>query len=78
MVTLNLSGNIDVAIVLIALATGLAIAAYNSRERGIRIFLLCCCLLNILAAAKMIYEDYPYAYKLAPSDGQDLEPPYRR
>lgn len=64
--------------VLAVFAMGLAIAAYRTTEIWVRIFLICCCALNAIGAAKMIYEDYPYAYKLQPNDGQDMEPPYRR
>lgn len=63
--------------VLVILAVALAIAAYQTSDRGVRVFFLACCLLNLSAAAKMIYEEYPYAYELRPSDGV-VEPAYRR
>lgn len=59
------------------LAFGLAIAAYRAAERGMRVFLLVCCLLNVLGIAKAVVTDDPYAFKLRPNDGT-VDPAYRR
>lgn len=41
---------------------------------GMRTFLICCALLNCLAAGKAIYTGDPYAFKLKPnSSGQQEE-----
>ena len=60
-----------------ALALGLAVAAYNARDRGTRVFLVVCCVLNLAGIVKVVISDDPYAFKLHPAGG-DIDPPYRR
>jgi hypothetical protein len=67
----------EVIYVFAVLALGLAIAAYRATERSTRIFLIICCLLNVLGIVKAVVTEDPYAFKLRPNDGID-EPPYRR
>jgi hypothetical protein len=59
------------------LAAGLAIAAWRAEARGTKIWLVICCTLNLVAAVKMIANDFPYAYRLLPDTGR-LEPAYHR
>ena len=58
-------------------AIGLAVAAYCSRERGTRIFFVCCCLLNLAGVAELLVTHDPYAFGLKPNNGV-YEPNYRR
>ena len=65
------------AIVMMVFVIGLAIAAYNSKPGGVRIFLLLFCLLNALGAASMIASNDRYAFRLKPNDGAAYDN-YRR
>ena len=65
------------AIVMIILALGLAIAACKAETATVRWFLIVCCLLNAFTAASVIYDKDPYAFKLRPNDGTS-EPALRR
>jgi len=65
------------AIVMIVLALGLAIAAYKAETSPVRWFLIVFCLLNAFTAASVIHQKDPYAFKLRPNDGAS-EPSLRR
>lgn len=58
------------AIVMIILAAGLAIAAYNAGPGSIRIGLVIFSLLNAFGAVSSITKNDPYAYRLMPNHGQ--------
>lgn len=58
-------------------AVGLAYAAYCTREKGSKLFLIACCILNLACIIKAVSDNDPYAYKLKPNDGIS-EPNYRR
>lgn len=63
--------------VLAVMALGTLIGALRVQERGFRIFLLCCCALNVAAIVMMLTKNDPYAFRLKPSSGWS-EPVYRR
>ncbi|MFC6184976.1 hypothetical protein ACFPZ9_12060 [Pseudoxanthomonas japonensis] len=65
------------AIVFIVFAIGLAIAAYRTSDKFIRVFCAIFCMANLAGAATAIYKDDPYAFKLRPNDGE-YDPNYRR
>lgn len=58
------------AIVMMILAAGLAIAAYKAGPGSVRIGLLAFSILNALGAASSITKNDPYAYRLMPNNGQ--------
>jgi hypothetical protein len=50
-----------------------AIAALKAEERFFRVFLLCCCLLNLTALAWAVTSDQEFAFKLRPNLSDALE-----
>lgn len=54
--------------VMLTLAIGLSLASYFSTDRGIKVFLGICAILNVLACAHAVYVDHPYAFKLMPNE----------
>lgn len=58
-------------------ALGLAIAAFRTKERSLKIFLIAACLLNASGIYKAVATNDGYAFKLKPNDGIN-EPSYRK
>jgi hypothetical protein len=63
-------------ILFLVFAIVLAFVAYKTDDRTVRIFCTIICLANLAGAAKAIYTNDEYAYKLRPNDGA-YDPDYR-